>query len=229
MTYTGPEIDTRPWRSVDAPPPADQAAVETATAQAKHLDQALAHGGRQLATALRNARLWQATGVRATGSRTSGPALWCDTHDRTLARCLEEHLDCTGRYQTRSDPAGETAIELDHDQAAADHAELLALIRQLPRLVALVDRYQTRPGSGASLPDVDWCRSCYRNDRKHEPVGRRPDGTPWYAGLCRWCGDFRAAHGVEPPVELLQKRHIGQRLSTRDVTAALARAKAKAR
>lgn len=220
-----PEIDTRPWRSIDAPPPTDEHAVAVATAKPTidGIADALAHDGRRLATALRNARLWQATGVRASGTRTGGPALWCDTHDRTLTRCLEDHLDCTGRYQTRSDPAGETAIELGADQAAADHAELIRLAHQLPRLVALVDRYETRPGRGASLPDIDWCRSCYRNDRHHQPIERDREGHAYFAGLCRWCGAFKAEHQVEPPLELLRARHLGQRITTRMVTSALAK------
>jgi hypothetical protein len=215
--------DTRTWLPIDAPPPTDTTAVETATTHANDLARILDHDGARLATALRNARLWQATGVRATSNTTTGPALWCDTHDRTLTRCLEEDLTCTGHYQTRSDPAGETAIELGADQARADHAELIRLLRQLPRLVALVDRYETRPGSGASLPDIDWCRSCYRNDRHHQPIERDREGHPYFAGLCRWCGAFKAEHQIEPPLELLRARHLGQRITTRMVATALAK------
>lgn len=52
-----------------------------------------------------------------------------------------------------------------------------------------------------------WCISCTRL-HKCEPV--RSDAS----GLCRWCGDYRAANGDLPPLAILDAHHTGRRITT---------------
>jgi hypothetical protein len=52
-----------------------------------------------------------------------------------------------------------------------------------------------------------WCRSCLR-------AGCRNPRDPRYPtlGLCRWCGDFRAAQGVLPSLDMLDAHESGSPL-----------------
>lgn len=66
----------------------------------------------------------------------------------------------------------------------------------------------------------DWCTSCFRDDQHHVPVTlRRSDGSPYYAGLCKWCGDFRREHGQLPSLPILRARHQGKRITSRMIDA----------
>lgn len=50
---------------------------------------------------------------------------------------------------------------------------------------------------------------------------RRPDPddsdqrtlVPYYAGLCKWCGDMKAKHGFLPTAELLDLHHRHVRIT----------------
>jgi hypothetical protein len=71
-------------------------------------------------------------------------------------------------------------------------------------------------------PDEMWCKSCWRDDKHHEPVaiGR-------YKTWCRFCGDWKAAHKRLPPVEILEARHSGRRITSTMVEKALANQRKK--
>jgi hypothetical protein len=52
-----------------------------------------------------------------------------------------------------------------------------------------------------------WCRSCLRAGCRNPRDARYPT-----LGLCRWCGDFRAAQGVLPSLDMLDAHESGSPL-----------------
>lgn len=105
------------------------------------------------------------------------------------------------------DPALRDAERID-ELAAAVASNVAALH-------ALVARWSA-PKPGVEGPDDNdaWCRSCRR-------VGLAAPAER--AGLCAWCRRFRYAEGDMPPVELLEARRDGRRITQAMVDAALRR------
>jgi hypothetical protein len=68
-----------------------------------------------------------------------------------------------------------------------------------------------------------WCRSCFRDHGYLEPIAMRPDGNRKYRDYCNWCGGFKGEYGIEPPEQLVEARHRGQRITQPHVAAALAK------
>lgn len=71
-------------------------------------------------------------------------------------------------------------------------------------------------------PEI-WCNHCLRDDGHHAPRADRYRQLE----LCRWCGDFRSAQGVLPPLSLLQAHHRGERITEAMVDAALRQVRRK--
>lgn len=99
------------------------------------------------------------------------------------------------------------------DTAVGMLRELTVKARRMARdasaVERIVDRLRVEKRTAAAdmaLPD-DWCTSCYRDDQRFEPVTLRPDGAPYYKGLCRWCGRFRAEHGRLPTDSIIKHHH----------------------
>lgn len=120
------------------------------------------------------------------------------------------------------------------DRAASRyHAEVKATIDRMrqdgARLVRLMEIVNPAPAvtlkAGqmqlAQVASEGWCVSCWRNDRKCEPIAKRPTGEPYYKDLCRGCGEWKAEHGQVPPLAILVLRHNGRRVSTKDVAKAI--------
>ncbi len=150
-----------------------------------------------------------------------------------------------------NDPAGETAVGLDTtldlpdrwldlmaglDRATGDARRLLDVLLPpqpgmrpstctecgAPRLVpAAKDKRST----GADVALEGWCRSCYRDGKRLQPIETDRRGNRYYRDLCRWCGGFRARHKMDPPLDLLEQHHRYGRVTTSQVAAALAKAK----
>lgn len=133
------------------------------------------------------------------------------------------HTDPEAGACTRTEAlalAGPDAV--DRDERDLLHA-LERGLRELRVAYNITARYQQ-----ASIPrhagritvavDEGWCASCVRDGGHLEPVwlGR-------YARFCRWCGEFHAAEGIEPPLPLLKARHQGRRITTAMVVAELAK------
>lgn len=57
-------------------------------------------------------------------------------------------------------------------------------------------------------PTELWCESCLRTGMR-EPRSERYPTRP----LCRWCGDFEAAQGFLPTLDLLDARRDGRRIT----------------
>jgi hypothetical protein len=69
-----------------------------------------------------------------------------------------------------------------------------------------------RPDPRSVTAPEDWCTSCWRDNHNDTRVTRRDGGrgAPYYAGLCKWCGDFKAEHGQVPPMALVRAHHVGR-------------------
>lgn len=152
--------------------------------------------------------------------------LWCFTHERDHRTCARLGSFCGGTPMPGCDPAGEAATS--PDAAAAAQRRIDDAVRQVAaaaQALAVELIAWSPPSTDMQRPDTTsatapdgWCTSCWRNDRKQEPIGVRPGGTaPYYATMCAWCGSFKATHGYLPPVELLRLRHDGRRIYDRDI------------
>lgn len=223
------------WTSPDRHrPAAHRRAINAATEATEDVDRLLANHGAALHDALDLMATWADTGLRATlaGGAATDPPIWCTRHHRDRRHCDTPEL-CPGQpYQPGRDPVGELATDRS-DQAAADRRLLLRLLHDRAvkdrKIAEIAQRYTRRRGvatTGGAGIDPDWCSSCQRDGGYCEPIGRLPDGTPRRRGklggwLCRWCEGFLAAHGVEPPLEILRMRHAGKRITQADIAAAL--------
>ena len=88
---------------------------------------------------------------------------------------------------------------------------VMSYLQKLVDQFLALEQWQNTPGaveSAAVTVPLGWCESCWRDDRRHEPIGSRPGGTaPYYAKMCGWCGRFKAAHRRLPTVEQIRKYH----------------------
>jgi hypothetical protein len=120
------------------------------------------------------------------------------------------------------------------DRAASRyHAELQAIVREMHDRAARIVRIAgfvmppppvvLRQGQmlNAQVANEGWCVSCWRNDKRCEPIALRPSGEPYYKDLCRPCGEWKAEHGTVPPLSILRLRHDGRRVTQKDVENAL--------
>lgn len=113
------------------------------------------------------------------------------------------------------DPTGNAGI--GPDRSAADLRRMRRLIEAainaLDQAAGIAANYPTQ---AAMLPDLeptpgeDWCRCCWKHDKVCQPVTTRPDGSPYYRGLCRWCGQWTKTLGGEPPTWMVRMRHRGE-------------------
>lgn len=148
-------------------------------------------------------------------------------------------FDTTGRGATtiRDDQGHDleaTTIEaavLDPRRDDARHAItesehlIHQLVRHSVRLEELVDQYKPTRGADTTTeaqindgPGPDGCKSCWRHVRRDgtrywQPIDLDNQGTPRYAGLCRWCGEHLKAYKTLPSTDLLEYHHAGKRIS----------------
>lgn len=139
-----------------------------------------------------------------------------------------------------SDRTGESALhpdrlEHEHDLLVANLALLAAVADEaVHRLRTAVPNPLTAltvaDMTPAQVSAAGWCTSCWTDGGYHEPVSMRPNGERRYRDHCLWCGEFMAAHGgIKPPLELVQARHRGQRITAGMVNQALLRLDAEHR
>lgn len=169
----------------------------------------------------------------ASTGRGDGPPPWCWEHERSTLECDRAGLVCAGEVIAGpSDPTGSAAVI--GDRAAENMRLLRREVEQLQlllhRVVKLTAPYPTEHLEREfveATPGDEWCRSCWRDDKHCEPITRKPNGRPYYDGLCKWCGSFRAEHGCNPPVVLLQRRHRGEVIRSTMVAQALKEARSE--
>lgn len=154
---------------------------------------------------------------------------------------VEAHRRCTDLAgigypsNTRPDPTGrstghgtsptERAAER-HDDFDSDRRLIEQTVRRIRRDLVDLERFMVRhlaPTADASTVLFDDCASCLRVDQHTPPVHtpRSIEGVP-VKPLCNWCYVFALTYQCWPPTELLEKHHACQRISAREVSAALA-------
>ena len=112
-----------------------------------------------------------------------------------------------------------TSVErgaLTRDPARVDLDRVHRLIDQLhvvaPPLFSLARQWgfdPAQPELDLSGDTGDWCTSCLRIEKCN------PRDPSRYAHHCRWCGDFIAAQGRHPSIDLLLAHHEGRRITQR--------------
>lgn len=136
-------------------------------------------------------------------------------------------------YPIPGDPTGEAVLH--DDELAGDHGRLLVVIAlgeyASAEQIRLIRKAVPNPVTALKPDDLTptqvsaagWCTSCWRDGTYHEPVAVRPDGRRRYQDHCQWCGQFAAAHdGNPPPLQLVEARHRGERITEQKVALALA-------
>ena len=146
------------------------------------------------------------------------------------AEVVEKPSDRTGEGALRPD-----RLEHEHDRLRANLALLTSvgdevvwqLRTAVPNPLTALTPDDMTP---AQVSAAGWCTSCWTDGGYHEPVSMRPNGERRYRDHCLWCGEFMAAHGgIKPPLELIQARHRGQRITAPMVNQALLRLDAEHR
>jgi hypothetical protein len=98
-------------------------------------------------------------------------------------------------------------------QAVTDLSDMIARTDALITETIPLRVPKAKPNILAAQAAADgWCRSCFRDDQHLEPITLRPDGTPFFRDLCKWCGYWQAEHGQLPGVDVLRQRHEGRRI-----------------
>jgi hypothetical protein len=141
--------------------------------------------------------------------------LWCFTHERDHQACEHDALPCGGTPITTVDPTGDAATTPDPAAAAQRHIDktITALAAFARALTDEIARWQPpstdmqRPDPTAAVAPDGWCTSCWRNDKKHEPISTHYAGT-----LCRFCGSFKKREGQLPTVPILELHHQGRNI-----------------
>lgn len=196
----------------------DQAAVEQLDGAVAALS-SLARRFPSLLHLIRDDRAGQPRSGLAAPSGHQDP--WCWDHERPASQCIEDSgWPCSGELLAGpSDPTGTAAVS--GDRAAGDHRALLAEVTKLTDLVdRLVRRAAMYPAQAVERESVEagpgdeWCRSCWKDSKYCTPVTIKPGtSTPFYRGLCRWCGQTAKEIGGDPPTWLLEVRHRGDRIN----------------
>lgn len=126
-----------------------------------------------------------------------------------------------------SDPTGSVASDdVDHD--ALFETRLLAAINSASTAAGvLTDILATtiplpKPPSETKAPSGS-CQSCFRDKGYLEPEDTHADGRVRHRAACAWCAGFLRDYKRLAPVELLEKRHRGGRITTLDINQALSR------
>lgn len=162
--------------------------------------------------------------------RVQGPLTWERVRDWTR----EPRLPRSGE---RGGGMAEAALVADrleerHQDAAAAryHAELDKLTKRVDSDMARIRTIISicNPERPASLKARDmlvaqaeadgWCGSCYRVDQACEPVA---EGR--YRTRCRFCGEWKAENGQDPPLALVELKCSGLTMTTKAVATALAK------
>lgn len=219
-------MPSEPWRAVDADlvrPRADDDTIERTGDLVRAADAIRARLPARLA-AMRSAL---AAWPRARSYGEGGPAsrMWCWTHERDPARCVEAGLWCQGEpVPGPSDPTGEVAIAPDpahRDRRQLDR-HIANAARELHLAEQILDRSEARPASSADrlgTPNKRGCASCARLPGPAEGTSRwEPISHPQTdvkgnlavpMALCAWCYRWTLDTGRLPSRDELVAHHDG--------------------
>lgn len=141
---------------------------------------------------------------------------------RTPASLRAQSFDATPCKNGVSDPTGQAVATAGGIEALREFDEACKqAFNYLLRADQIRERFLPplpfKPPARVDGPGPMWCKSCWRDNKHCEPI------SDHYArkGLCRWCGDFLGEYGRAAPVEVLEKRHRGQRISQQEVERAI--------
>jgi len=119
-----------------------------------------------------------------------------------------------------NDPTGEAGTQPDDLRHVHDHyVDLLTKYNAIGgELDRLTRQAVPKPVTATATDSVDlavdgWCVSCYRDGGYCVPI-TEDRGVRVYKDVCRWCGTFKRAEGVDPPLELVRARHRGDKITT---------------
>lgn len=141
-------------------------------------------------------------------------------------RSVGDHSDPTASAATsQADRDQDVTQQLDDLIAGADEA-VGALTDFLAKTVPLPKIKPDDPAPEGA------CASCWRAGKWWVSEHTHADGRVKHRGMCSWCAGFKATHGVQPPLELVEKRASSGgrgRVNEVDVRNALAKVPAKAK
>jgi hypothetical protein len=166
--------------------------------------------------------------------RSNGDLTWDRVSDWTV----------TGQMPSRGERGGGMADGEPDDRiddrkedaaAARYHDELSALTRRLEadlhRIVRIIGiccptptRLASRDMLSAQVAADGWCVSCWKDDQNLTPITMTTGGgkpRPRYKDRCRFCGEWKAEHGQDPPLPILQLMHDGRRITTAAIERAM--------
>lgn len=175
---------------------------------------------------------------RAADALVRLPALMVDDVLRIAARSGDELL---GRVRPKAGSAGWRQVvwvragvrhllaigaspPVDHVERLSGRArELAGLVRAWAPVCEPDGKQRRLSGELAADPTERWCRSCLRLGAKNERSQR------YRAGVCRRCGDFHAAAGVWPNLEVLEAITSGEPVTEQMMQRARKRKKRRGR
>lgn len=137
----------------------------------------------------------------ASPGSSDGPAPWCWAHERSTTECERADEVCVGEILSGpSDPTGTAAVA--GDRADRDRREMNRRLDKAAQLIreaeAIADGYVAsaiEPEGATPGPGDGFCRSCWLDGQMMREVSVDPKGVPYYKGLCRRCGQWRAKLG----------------------------------
>lgn len=122
-----------------------------------------------------------------------------------------------------SDPTGSTVLALMEDRTESTRGEVAVMTQALREMLKLA-----RQADGARARVLEPVKEHAPPEGCKTHAGSGMGWEPIHAvGRCRWCYDFWAAEGVDPPASLLRARHEGRRISQAMVAAALSHPQSK--
>jgi len=144
---------------------------------------------------------------------------WCWTHERAVAGCHRDGLDCEGETLVWKDPTGDQAIGTDPVEldVAVCWDQLGVLETAIDDIAGTIAKYpptrrptedESRLADQEAIDSGDGCQSCERiawwsPTYRTSTAGGRLDRS-WR--LCRWCYDHTLKVGQLPRRKLLQAR-----------------------
>lgn len=123
-----------------------------------------------------------------------------------------------------ADPTGNAAASPPLER---DHARQLrnAMLKAMRDALDAVERTRERLAVEPHLSKLTTveptcpegcCKSCWRLDKRNDPIAMHSDGRVKYADLCRDCGDWAGQHGgAVPPLLLVEELHKGNKKTTK--------------
>jgi len=157
----------------------------------------------------------------ASAERVPSPVPWCWDHERTIVDCRRADELCEGEVLAGpADPTGTAAAGGDlADRHYRDFKRRLqAVARMVAELDALAAMYPANALTDESQPagpGPKHCRLCWADGQRMKEIETDSKGNPFYKGLCRRCGRWRAILGgyADPPQWFIVRLNRGDNIT----------------